>query len=428
MNMLNDQSHGCVGPQVELLQLALSRTGADILIDGIFGNNTNTALKQFQLRRGLRPSGIAGRETWNALMPHLTGYMKHTIKPGKSLYDLAAEYSTSITAIETANPNLDPISPQVGQVITIPLGFPVVPTNVRFTSTVLHLCLRGLQARYPFLHTASLGSSVMGRDISCITFGSGANHVLYNASHHANEWITTPLLMKFIEEYAHAYSIDSQLCGFNARALSELTTLYLVPMVNPDGVDLVTKELTSGEYYDQALAFSKNYPNVPFPSGWKANIDGIDLNLQYPAGWDNAQEIKSGQGITSPGPRDFVGSAPLVAPESLAMYNFTKSHNLALTLSYHTQGEVIYWKYLNYEPINSRKIAQKFGSVSGYTVEETPYASGFAGYKDWFIEEFDKPGYTVEAGCGESPLPLSQFHNIFSKNVEILTLGLSATI
>ena len=93
--------------------------------------------------------------------------------------------------------------------------------------------------------------------------------------------------------------------------------------------------------------------------------------------------------------------------------------------SYHTQGEVIYWQFLDYLPARSEEIGRAFAAASGYELAETPYESSFAGYKDWFIQRFDRPGYTIEAGRGESPLPLSQFPEIYADNVGILTLGMS---
>ena len=65
----------------------------------------------------------------------------------------------------------------------------------------------------------------------------------------------------------------------------------------------------------------------------------------------------------------------------------------------------------------------QFANVSGYSLESTPYNSSFAGYKDWFIQNYNRPGYTIEVGLGTSPLPLSQFDKIYSDNLGILVLG-----
>lgn len=151
---------------------------------------------------------------------------------------------------------------------------------------------------------------------------------------------------------------------------------------------------------------------------------GIDLNLQFPALWNEAKEIKYSQGYTKPGPRDFVGNFPISTPESIAMYNFTISKNFSLILAYHTQGKVIYWKFSDFLPTNSYYIGMQFQNVSGYTLEDTPKNSANAGYKDWFIKSFNRPGYTIEAGSGTNPLPISQFDEIYSTNVGILTLGM----
>ena len=415
---------GARGPDVELLQTALRRAqvfqGA---ADGVFGAATERAVMEFQSRHGLVTDGIAGAATWNALQSYLTGYVRHIIQPGDTLFALARRYDTTVGAIQTANPGVAANNLQIGTPLTVPLPFDVVPADIRFTSTLLAFCVEGLSARYPFIQVSDIGSSILGKPLYVLAIGAGRNEVMYNASHHANEWITTPVLMRFAEQYAAAYSgLDLPMLSCVTSEMYEKTTIYLVPMVNPDGVDLVTGAIAPGsEVYETARAM--NYLRLPFPSGWKANIRGVDLNVNYPATWETARDIKFAQGYVLPGPRDFVGEHPLSEPESQAMAAFTRSRDFSLTLSYHTQGEVIYWRYLDFLPPRSLEIVRLLSRVSGYEYEDTPFASGHAGYKDWFIQEYNRPGYTIECGLGTSPLPVSQFGRIYRDNLGILTLS-----
>ena len=419
---------GSSGPSVQFLQLALRRAGYDeIVTDGIFGSLTRSAVTEFQRKRGLLPDGIVGANTHNALMPYYLGVFRHRVRPGDSFYTLAREYKSSVPAIETANPGADSRNLALGSLLSVPTRFNVVPTSISVSSFLIACCVRGLAARYPFLKLSEIGKSVLGNSLWCLRFGRGNNRVLYNASHHANEWITSVLLLKYIEELCRAFSLRGLIFSQSAEEIFAYADLAVIPAVNPDGIDLVTGELTGGEAFQYARRLAFDYPQYSFPAGWKANIRGVDLNLQYPAGWEQAKENKAKLGVTSPAPADFVGSAPLTAPEARAMADYTLSFRPKLTLSYHTQGEVIYWKYLAFLPYNSRTIAEAFASVSGYAAEDTPFASGFAGYKDWFIQDFDRPGYTIEAGKGTNPLPVSQFDDIYRANVGILTLGTIVT-
>ncbi len=169
---------------------------------------------------------------------------------------------------------------------------------------------------------------------------------------------------------------------------------------------MVTGEIEPGSpIYLRTL--SMNAPPVRFPEAWRANIRGVELNLQYPAGWETAKRLKYASGYTQPGPRDFVGPAPLSEPESRAVYDFSLRRNFRLALAYHTQGQVIYWKYQDYLPQGSYEIGLRLSELSGYTLETTPDYSGHAGYKDWFIAHYNRPAYTIEAGLGVNPLPLT---------------------
>lgn len=300
----------------------------------------------------------------------------------------------------------------------------IVPTNQAYTSLLLRQNLIVLGRTFPFLNIQVVGNSVLGEPLYVVKLGNGPKKVFYSASYHANEWITSVILMKFIEDYCDAYTANGKLYGSSVRDLYRSTSIYLMPMVNPDGVNLVTGFYSpASSVYRKAEQIANQYPSIPFPNGWKANINGVDLNLQFPAEWNKAREIKFSQGFTTPAPRDFVGFGPLTEPESLAVYDFTLSHDFRLVIAYHTQGEEIYWKFQNFNPPSSYYIGQQFANSSGYLLADTPYNSSFAGFKDWFIQDFNRPGYTIEAGLGDNPLPISQFNQIYQDNIGILVLG-----
>lgn len=415
---------GSTGPETELLQSTLRKAGYGTHgVNGIFGEETSAAVAAFQKNNGLIADGVAGRSTWNALMPYLFGNDIYTVQPGDSIFRIAGAYGTTVARILAANPEVHVEQLRPGQKLIVPFTG-IVPEDVSYTYALMQMNLRAFTMRYPFLEMGYIGRTGLLREIPYVIIGTGGKQVFYCAAHHANEWITTPLLMKFIEEFSDAYVNNTEIFGFPARELYEQASIYLVPMVNPDGVDLVTGAFAPGSVpYEKARQISENYPAIPFPEGWKANIEGIDLNLQYPAQWELARENKFRLGFTSAAPRDFVGDAPLTANESRAVYEFTRKHDFRLILTYHTQGNVIYWKYLDYLPERAYEIGRRFAEASGYELESTPYGSGFAGYKDWFIQQYDRPGYTIEAGRGQNPLPISQFPEIYRDNIGILVLG-----
>ena len=297
----------------------------------------------------------------------------------------------------------------------------IVKTDVPMTWALADQTMDALQAAYPFIRSEILTETAFGRNVRTLVIGEGQRQVLFTAAHHANEWITAPLLLKFAEELAQAIQNNGKLWGVPAKNINDLVTVRLVPMVDPDGVDLVTGAIVPGSAeYDRALEFSRNYPSIPFPEGWKANLNGVDLNLQYPAGWLQAREIKFSQGFTRPGPRDYVGRAPLDQRESRALAEYTEEVDPSVVLAFHTQGRVIYWQFEDIEVKGARELAEEFARVSGYSLEDTPYASSFAGYKDWFIKMYRRPGFTIEVGLGENPLPLQQFDEIYRENLGIL--------
>ncbi len=302
----------------------------------------------------------------------------------------------------------------------------IVNTNIPISSALCEQIIQELVRTYPACRTEQLTTTAFQRPISALIIGSGPRKVLFTAAHHANEWITAYILLRYAEELAEAIQNGGMIGSEDARALSEAVTIYMVPLVNPDGVDLVTGALQPGDIqYDLAQRLAENYPEFPFPDGWKANLLGVDLNLNYPAGWLQAREIKFSQGFTLPGPRDYVGRAPLNQLETQALAAYTEAVDPELVLAFHTQGQEIYWTFGDIDVPGAQQLGEAMAEVSGYRLADVPYNSAFAGYKDWFIQEFRRPGYTIEAGLGVNPLPLSQFEEIYADNLPLMNVAAS---
>lgn len=270
---------GNSGSLVSMAQLALKRACFyNGTLDGIFGIKTESSVRYFQYLNRLDTDGVIGAETWSVLEKYIKGFFRYSLKRGDTYWLLANKYSTSVSAIMLANPDINENFLKVGQKINIPFGFNVVPCDIPYSSYLVKLVVQGLITRYPFMELSVAGKSVKGSDIYCIKTGTGSREVVHNASHHAAEWITTPLLLKFLEQYASAYAFGGRINGEDAASLYSETTLYTVPVVNPDGVDVVTGALSDSDYKDTAEKISE----IILPDGRKINISETDLNMNYP--------------------------------------------------------------------------------------------------------------------------------------------------
>lgn len=269
------------------------------------------------------------------------------------------------------------------------------------------------------METKIIGRSVGGRELKAWFWGSGRVRVLINGGHHGNEWITSRVLDKYISQLA-----ENGAKSVGLEKLEGTLRLCIVPQVNPDGIAIATNS-ASGKEMEQAEAISRKYPHIPFPSGWKANLNGVDLNLNYPAGWSNGVLNKADLGVSGAALRDWPGPAPLSEPETRAMAALTRVFDPCMTISLHTQGREIYWNYGDMEPRHSRHIAEAMALSSGYAALRTPPEAGYGGYKDWFIERWSRPGFTVELGLGENPLPFCDFAEVYEDCRKIIAAGIA---
>lgn len=151
----------------------------------------------------------------------------------------------------------------------------LVSINNDYSYNIMMSNILLLKKKYPFLKFGNIGYSVLGNPIPYIRIGFGKNEVFYSGSFHANEWITSIILMKFIEDFSEAYSNNLDIYGYNSYEIFNKCSIYIVPMLNPDGVNLVTGIYNSNSFpYLNAKNISENYSNIPFSSGWKSNING----------------------------------------------------------------------------------------------------------------------------------------------------------
>lgn len=411
---------GMSGTDVMEIKAMLQKLGYNVgTVNRKFDEQMRSAVIQFQRNFGLRPDGIIGANTYKVMERYLLGYDVYTIRSGDSFYNIARRYHTNPVLLLAANPGQDPNNLVIGQQIIVPYGIDVVDTNIDYTYDVLERDIQGLQARYPFMEVGVAGSSVLGRNLYYLRLGTGPNQYFYNGAHHALEWITAPVLMKFIEDFLKAYTQGTTLDNYNPRSIWNTSSIYIVPMVNPDGIDLVLNGLQSGNpYYQELIRWNKG--STDFSTVWQANNRGVDLNHNYNAAWQLSKDAEAVYGITGPGPTRFSGPSPESEPETKSMVDFTRKHDFRLVMAYHTQGQVIYWNFMDMAPEEARDIGEQLSAISGYTLDQTTGIASYAGYKDWFIQEYRKPGYTIEVGKGTNPLPITQFDTIYKENLGML--------
>lgn len=349
----------------------------------------------------------------------IPGFIKesYTIKQGDTFWKLAEQRNIHVDGLLLLNGNINPDALKIGSAIILPsrVTTPIVNGRQGYSFDILQRDLTRLKEIYPFIRLRSIGESVLGKPLYEIKIGDGSKKVHMNASFHANEWITTSVLMTFLNDFLLSLTNMMPIRGVETLSVYKAVTLSIVPMVNPDGVDLVLKGPPSA-MKDQLLNINNGSSDF---TGWKANIRGVDLNNQFPAKWELEKERKE---VKSPAPRDFPGDKPLSEPETIAMAELAQEELFDRMLALHTQGKEFYWGYEGLEPPEAERLAEDFERVSGY--RSVRYIDSYAGYKDWYIKEYRKPAFTLELGKGINPLPLSQFDEIYRDTLGIFLVSI----
>lgn len=252
-----------------------------------------------------------------------------------------------------------------------------------------------LSEKYDIAKVFKIGKSCEGRDILCVKIGEGHKKIIVAGAFHGLESITAAFLVRFAAAYSDMIETRKDFYGRDAALLSKNVSLYIVPMVNPDGVEIAVHS-----------------EDKEVRSTWQANARGVDINHNFDAGW---QPI-----LGSAAPSKYGGEYAESEEESKAIAGFIRRELFDMLLCFHSQGEEIYYDFNGKTGRRSREIADIMAKESGYKVCRPEGTAVFGGCKDWFIKEFGREGFTIEMGKGKNPLPMKMLNEIFEPNARIV--------
>jgi g-D-glutamyl-meso-diaminopimelate peptidase len=186
--------------------------------------------------------------------------------------------------------------------------------------------------------------------------------------------------------------------------------VWFIPLLNPDGALLVTQGIDSVEGRWRKEMLLRINGGYDF-SLWKANAEAVDLNVNFDARWGTGK-----CNLTRPAGENYIGTKPFSARETRTLKHFTYRVCPDFTVSYHTKGEEIYWRYFQSGERLCRdfRIAAALAFETGYPLKEAKGSAG--GYKDWCVQTLKIPAVTVEVGkdCFLHPLGRAEFGGTFS--------------
>ena len=218
---------------------------------------------------------------------------------------------------------------------------------------------------------------------------------------HAREHISTDLVLKFLSD-----GLFDKINGFN---------VCVVPMLNPDGVELSCHGIESAPAEEKINLLDLNQGSQDF-SLWKANGRGVDINNNFDANFD--ENVHS----LSPAPSGFRGKFPESEPETRAIVTYLAENKPFIVLCYHSKGEELYYNFFQEgrELERDTILAERFAKSTGYSIKNPQNASS-GGLKDFCVQKLGIPSITLEIGSDALSHPISSKHlpEIFEKHKNI---------
>ncbi len=275
---------------------------------------------------------------------------------------------------------------------------------------------------YKEIGRSNIGYSIMGRRIHMLSLGKGKKARLYVATHHAMEWITSVILLRFIRDICDAVRADEKVGEVKISEILEKGRFIFIPMLNPDGVELQINGASEKDLlYQRQIKMNNGSSDF---SHWQANARGVDLNHNYNAGFYAYKHIEAELGIRGGAPTRYSGEYPESEPECSSLCNLVRSMNIERIYTLHTQGEEIYYTSGAVEASESLDIGKKLSELSGYKLSVPMGAAAYGGLTDWAFSKMNVPSFTIECGLGENPLPSECAGEIYDRIRDMLFYSL----
>ncbi len=254
------------------------------------------------------------------------------------------------------------------------------------TSEDVYDAVRYMADFYPELISAEkIGESEKGKDIMLLKLGKGNKKACIVAGLHAKEDIAVVFTMRCVEEYAAAYYSSSGKYGsYNMKKMLDEYTLYIVPTMNPDGLDICN----AGEmplYTNKLTDYEREK--------YKSNANGVNLNRNFPFIWDNVVQDVSGADINT-----YKGDRENSESETQAIVKLVEENDFEWMFSMHCKGNFVYWSdaYNKIQKADT-KLAYRLQDTCGYGLKGTsPLKNLGGGLENWFRYKTGNPGFCVE--------------------------------
>lgn len=155
-------------------------------------------------------------------------------------------------------------------------------------------CLTILSDRYPNLAITVLGHSIFNREIPMISLGEGSKTVVYIGAFCGTDLISSVILLRFVNEYCEMLKNGRKIYNIQLDHLTQNRKIYIIPMVNPDGINYVTQGVDAKNPFYRRICELSNDHNF---SNWKYNGRGVDLRTNFLTPMEPEPEISAVSGL-----------------------------------------------------------------------------------------------------------------------------------